>query len=158
MRFSTALTVFALFAASASALHPRQAPPTCTNDCYAKLDFGSCKQGDNTCLCKSDSFVQGTFQCIEAACSGQDLHDAIASAAGLCAAAGVVLPSAAGAEFSATASLGSSSSPSAAQTNSASNTAAASPSPSTTTNGALSASANTAFLGLAAIGALALAL
>ncbi|KAJ7639778.1 hypothetical protein DFH06DRAFT_1335443 [Mycena polygramma] len=169
MRFSTALTVFALFAASASAsytpLHRRQSVPSCANSCYANPDLGSCKSGDNTCLCNSSTFVQGTFDCVEAACKGQDLADAIAGAAALCAAAGVNLPSASGAEFSATASLGSTASSGAGATSEASNSAAgastaaaSSPAPSTTTNGALSSTANTAFLGLAAIGALALAL
>ncbi|KAJ6464174.1 hypothetical protein C8R47DRAFT_1057554 [Mycena vitilis] len=167
MRFSTALTVFALFAASASAsytpLHRRQSVPSCANSCYANPDLGSCKSGDNTCLCNSSAFVQGTFDCVEAACKGQDLADAIAGAAALCAAAGVNLPSASGAEFSATASLASTASgtgaTSAASNSAAGSTAAASsPAPSTTTNGALSSTANTAFLGLAAIGALALAL
>ncbi|KAJ7857035.1 hypothetical protein B0H13DRAFT_2077788 [Mycena leptocephala] len=109
MRFSAALAVFSLFAASASAsvtpLLRRQSPPACELPCVTNPNLGGCKAGDNTCLCNNDVFVQSTFQCIQAACTGQDLHDAIAGAAALCAAVHVTLVSAAGAEFSATASL-----------------------------------------------------
>ncbi|KAJ7130341.1 hypothetical protein C8R44DRAFT_978450 [Mycena epipterygia] len=176
MRFSATLAIFSLFAASASAsytpLHRRQFP-NCASSCLANPNLGGCTAGDDTCLCNSNVFVTSTFQCIEAACKGQDLATAIAGAASLCAAVHVTLVSAAGAEFSATASLADSSSaaPSAtsagagaSNSDAAANTAASttpatspSASPSPTTNGALS-SANTAFLGLAAIAALALAL
>ncbi|KAJ7704484.1 hypothetical protein B0H17DRAFT_1193708 [Mycena rosella] len=173
MRFSAAIAVFSLFAASASAsvtpLHRRQFP-NCANDCLANPNLGGCKAGDDTCLCNNDVFVSSTFQCIEAACKGQDLATAIEGAAALCAAVHVTLVSAAGAEFSATAVLPSSSAPSAPAGAQTSGTAASdvtsntdtssAPAPTTTPNtgSARSSAANTAFVGLAAIGAFALAL
>jgi hypothetical protein len=63
----------------------------CELPCVTNPNLGGCKAGDNTCLCNNDVFVQSTFQCIQAACTGQDLHDAIAGAAALCAAV-VCLP------------------------------------------------------------------
>ncbi|KAJ6625093.1 hypothetical protein B0H10DRAFT_654839 [Mycena sp. CBHHK59/15] len=163
MRFSAALAVFTLIAGSASAsytpLHRRQFP-TCANDCLAHPNLGNCKAGDDTCLCNDNVFVTSTFQCIEAACQGQDLANAIAGAAALCA-AHVTLVSAAGAEFSATASLANSAAPSSAASvtaaTSAASASAASASQSTTPNSARSSSAN-ALLGLAALGAVAFAL
>ncbi|KAJ7507131.1 hypothetical protein B0H11DRAFT_1970375 [Mycena galericulata] len=177
MRFSAALALFSLFAASASAsytpLHRRQFPD-CASNCLANPNLGGCASGDDTCLCNNNIFVTSTFQCIEAACKGEDLANAIAGAASLCAAVHVTLVSAAGAEFSATASIATVSatptatSPAAttpaasAATGPAVSDAAIAPAASTTgstsSNGAMTTSLNTAFLGLAAIGALALAL
>ncbi|KAJ7151368.1 hypothetical protein C8R43DRAFT_486976 [Mycena crocata] len=125
MRFSTAIAVFSLFAASATAsVTPllRRQFPNCASTCLASPNLGGCKAGDNTCLCNNDIFVTSTFDCIQAACKGQELADAIAGAASLCAAVHVTLVSAAGAEFSATASLGSSAS--AAQTSAPAGSAA----------------------------------
>ncbi|KAJ7764614.1 hypothetical protein DFH07DRAFT_770460 [Mycena maculata] len=175
MRFSAALAVSALFAAFVSAstlpLHRRQFP-NCASNCLANPDLGGCTAGDDTCLCNNDVFVSSTFSCIEAACTGDDLEQAIAGAASLCAAVHVTLVSAAGAEFSATASLASSPAATsstvaltaATDTPAAASDAATPSSASTTTaattnsNGALSPSANTALLALGAIGALAFAL
>ncbi|KAF7343373.1 CFEM domain-containing protein [Mycena venus] len=171
MRFSAALAVFSLFAATASASYTplltpfqrRQVGPACEQNCLANPNLGGCKSGDLPCMCNNNVFVTSTFQCIQAACSGTDLAAAIQLAAETCQSVGVTLPSAAGAEFSATASL--TSSGGAAQTSGgastsapASNPSSSAPAPSTTPNGALSASANTAFLGLAAIGVIAFAL
>ncbi|KAJ7201085.1 hypothetical protein GGX14DRAFT_465723 [Mycena pura] len=163
MRFSAAAAVLSLFAASAlastvpSPLHRRQFPG-CANNCLANPNLGDCKSGDDTCLCNNPVFVESTFQCIEDACQGQDLAAAIEGAKQLCLAVHVTLVSAAGAEFSATANLaqsGAASSPSAT----APASSGASPAPSTPAKGgAPSFSANTAFLGLTALGALALAL
>ncbi|KAJ7720821.1 hypothetical protein B0H16DRAFT_1738654 [Mycena metata] len=174
MRFSIVATL-SLFAASASAsiLSVRQFP-ACSNNCFAHPNLGACQAGENSCLCKDNTFVTTMFQCIQAACTGADLANAIADAASLCAAAGVVLPSASAAEVAATASLSASGSsatqtaPSSASTagnNSASGASSsgtgastsAPAGPSAPPSGALSTTANTAFLGLAAIGALALA-
>ncbi|KAF7366767.1 CFEM domain-containing protein [Mycena sanguinolenta] len=161
MRFSTALAVFSLFAASVSASYTpayglsRRQGPACEEDCLAHPNLGNCGASDLTCLCNNSDFVQGTFQCIQAACSGTDLEEAIELAAATCQSVGVTLSSAAGAEFSATASLGSSTSAGAATGTSS---PAASPAASTTTNGARASGANTALLSLAAIGALALTL
>ncbi|KAJ6518602.1 hypothetical protein C8R45DRAFT_327 [Mycena sanguinolenta] len=171
MRFSAALAVCSLFAVSVSASYTplyglsRRQGPACEQSCLANPDLGNCGASDLTCLCNSNAFVQGTFQCIQAACSGTDLEQAIELAAATCQSVGVVLSSAAGAEFSATASLGSSIAATGAATGTssapaASNTAQTSttPSSSTTPNGARSSSANTAFLGLAAIGVVVFAL
>ncbi|KAJ7030588.1 hypothetical protein C8F04DRAFT_1112984 [Mycena alexandri] len=168
MRFS-ALAICSLFAASASAsVLRRQAFPPCSGACFAHPNLGACQSGENECLCKDNTFVTTMFQCIQDACTGVDLANAIADAAGLCAAAGVVLPSASAAEFAATASL-SASGASASQTAPAGNSTSAAatgaqssaPAGSSSTpppSGARSITANTAFVGLAAIGAIALAL
>ncbi|KAJ6463982.1 hypothetical protein C8R45DRAFT_505521 [Mycena sanguinolenta] len=160
MRFSAALAVFSLFAASVSASYTpayglsRRQGPACEQDCLAHPNLGNCGASDLTCLCNNSDFVQGTFKCIQAACSGTDLEQAIELAAATCQSVGVTLVSAAGAEFSATASLSSSTAGAATGTSSS---AAASPSTSNTSS-ARSSSANTALLSLAAIGALALTL
>ncbi|KAJ7074491.1 hypothetical protein C8F01DRAFT_1100635 [Mycena amicta] len=109
MRFSAAVALFSLFAAvsAGTTLSRRQFPgfPDCSQDCLAHPNLGNCKSGDDTCLCNNSDFVQGTFQCIEAACKGQDLATAIEGAYQLCLSVHVTLVSAKGAEFSATASL-----------------------------------------------------
>ncbi|KAJ7093295.1 hypothetical protein B0H15DRAFT_947435 [Mycena belliarum] len=160
MRFSAALAVFSLLAASASASvapQRRQSFPTCANDCLANPNLGACKAGDNDCLCRDNTFVSSTFACIQAACAGKDLANAINGAAALCAAVHVTLVSAAGAAFSATASLaGTSAAASAPASISSSASAAAA---SKTPNAApATAHAHAALVGLGAIGALALAL
>ncbi|KAJ7291378.1 hypothetical protein C8J57DRAFT_1272485 [Mycena rebaudengoi] len=159
MRFSTILAACSLFAASASAasshLMTRQFPP-CSMDCLAKPNLGACKLGENDCLCRDNTFVTTTFECIQAACKGKELADAIGGAANLCAAAGVTLVSAAGAQFSATHTEDSPSTGSPAGSGSPTNSAP--PADQTKTGAALSTTVNTAFLGLAAIGAVALGL
>ncbi|KAJ7337468.1 hypothetical protein DFH08DRAFT_254561 [Mycena albidolilacea] len=169
MRFSTALAVFSLFAASVSAtytpaygLSRRQSPPSCEADCLAHPSLGNCKANDLTCLCNNSDFVQGTFNCIQAACHGADLAAAINIAAATCQAVGVTLSSASGAAFSATASLGSSapagaSTPAASAPSSTASAPGASTTPATT-GGALASTANTALLGLAAVGVIAFSL
>ncbi|KAK7042527.1 CFEM domain-containing protein [Favolaschia claudopus] len=163
MRFATALAVFSLFAATSATVAPqlglvRRQGPACEQDCLAHPNLGNCKASDLTCLCNNNDFVQGTFDCIKAACTGTDLASAIALAAATCQSVGVTLASAAGAEFSATASLNSANPSSGSSTPNSPSASAPAPSNSNTPNGALSSSANTAFLGLAAIGAVALAL
>ncbi|KAJ7628322.1 hypothetical protein FB45DRAFT_1059116 [Roridomyces roridus] len=173
MHFSTAIATFALFAATASASVTPAIPsvfrrqlPNCAGDCIAHPNTGGCSASDDTCLCNNSVFVQSTFQCIQAACQGEDLANAIKAAADLCLAVHVTLVSAAGAEFSATASGLSSASntaPASASTPtspSGANTAST-PSASTTPppNAALSLSAaNSGLMGLAAVGVLALVL
>ncbi|KAJ7481435.1 hypothetical protein FB451DRAFT_128641 [Mycena latifolia] len=168
MRFSVVATL-ALFAASAqasinpSSLLRRQSLPSCANDCIANPNLGACTTVSDDCLCRDNTFVTTTFACIQAACKGQDLATAIADAAALCAAVHVTLVSAAGAEFSATASLASTGSPTAsdaaAQTSAPPDATSSTPAPSTTTtNGASPRAASSALLVLGAIGAIALAL
>ncbi|KAJ7016722.1 hypothetical protein C8F04DRAFT_1280774 [Mycena alexandri] len=152
MRFS-ALAICSLFAASASAsVLRRQAFPPCSGACFAHPNLGACQSGENECLCKDNTFVTTMFQCIQDACTGVDLANAIADAAGLCAAAGVVLPSASAAEFAATRlplRLGRQRLP---------NRPRRQLHLRRRHRGARSITANTAFVGLAAIGAIALAL
>ncbi|KAK6971671.1 eukaryotic translation initiation factor 3 subunit 8 N-terminus-domain-containing protein [Favolaschia claudopus] len=150
MRFATALAVFSLFAATSGTVAPqlglvRRQGPACEQDCLAHPNLGNCKASDLTCLCNNNGFVQGTFDCIKAACTGADLASAIALAPATC--------QFCGAEFSATASLNSPN-PSSASTPSSPSASAPAPSNSNTPNGALSSTANTAFFGLAAIGAI----
>ncbi|KAJ7084076.1 hypothetical protein B0H15DRAFT_406564 [Mycena belliarum] len=143
--------------------------PTCANSCLANPNLGACKAGDDDCLCRDNTFVSTTFACIQAACTGTDLANSIAGAAALCAAVHVTLVSAAGAEFSATASLAgtaAASPPPAAPTSagaqapaSSSSAGAAAKTTTTTPNAAPAAAhAHAALLGLAAVGAIALAL
>ncbi|KAF7293141.1 CFEM domain-containing protein [Mycena chlorophos] len=156
MRFTAAVTLFTLFAAStASTLPPPPAPV---------VGFPLLRQraGDDTCLCNNNTFVTSTFQCIESACKGEDLATAIQGAYELCLSVKVTISSAIGAEFSATASLASGS-PTAAADSVASTTSAPaavnSNTDATTTSAALPrAFVPTTAFGLVAIGALALTL
>ncbi|KAG6895049.1 hypothetical protein C0992_003355 [Termitomyces sp. T32_za158] len=139
MRF--ALAILAL-AASVSA----QTIPSCANACLfgTNVDLDGCQPTDNVCLCKSQAFVSKSTTCIEAACKGNDLDNALSVARTLCASVGVTLTS--------TFPVSATASPSA--------TAAADASaPATTSNAATlhRASAN-ALAGLAAAGLAALAL
>ncbi|KAG9086065.1 hypothetical protein FRC06_003289 [Ceratobasidium sp. 370] len=89
MRASFALLALAAVA-SASSVSKRQLP-NCAMACIVKANTGTCDATDNTCLCKSDAFVQSTYQCIASTCSASDLQTAIDGARALCAAAGVTL-------------------------------------------------------------------
>nr|GAT52731.1 predicted protein [Mycena chlorophos] len=167
MRFTAAVAVFSLFAASTASTLPllqRQSGfPTCANECLANPNLGGCQAGDDTCLCNNNTFVTSTFQCIESACTGEDLATAIQGAYELCLSVKVTISSAIGAEFSATASLASSGSPTAAADSAASTTSAPAAINSNTDDTTTSAALPRAFVpttafGLVAVGALALTL
>ncbi|KAG8739857.1 hypothetical protein FRC10_005052 [Ceratobasidium sp. 414] len=89
MRASFALIALAAVV-SASSASKRQLP-SCAMTCIVSASTGSCDPTDNTCLCKSEAFVNSTYQCIASSCSGSDLQTAINGARALCAAAGVTL-------------------------------------------------------------------
>ncbi|KZP30868.1 hypothetical protein FIBSPDRAFT_95271 [Athelia psychrophila] len=93
MRFSTVLLTLSAIASASASVYPRQSLPSCALPCLANADFGNCGNTDNSCLCKSPAFVNGTTTCIESACSGSDLANAIAYSQALCAAVGVTLTS-----------------------------------------------------------------
>ncbi|TBU24736.1 hypothetical protein BD311DRAFT_536598 [Dichomitus squalens] len=82
MRFFAVLALAA--AASAASLHRRQSFPDCSQSCLANADFGSCDPLDDSCLCKSSSFVNSVTSCIEGACQGSDLTNAESAAQQLC--------------------------------------------------------------------------
>ncbi|KAK7436690.1 hypothetical protein VKT23_018945 [Stygiomarasmius scandens] len=81
-----------LASASSVSLWKRQFP-SCAMPCVASADTGSCVPTDNSCLCRSESFVNSTTECIESSCSGNDLQAALSGAQQLCAAVGVTLTS-----------------------------------------------------------------
>ncbi|TBU44112.1 hypothetical protein BD309DRAFT_836884, partial [Dichomitus squalens] len=58
--------------------------PDCSQSCLANADFGSCDPLDDSCLCKSSSFVNSVTSCIEGACQGSDLTNAESAAQQLC--------------------------------------------------------------------------
>ncbi|KAG8698730.1 hypothetical protein FRC08_005740 [Ceratobasidium sp. 394] len=90
MRASFALVALAAVV-SASSASKRQLP-SCAMECIVSASTGSCQATDNTCLCKSDEFVQSTYQCVQQKCTNpDDLKAAIDGARALCAAAGVTL-------------------------------------------------------------------
>ncbi|CAE6402930.1 unnamed protein product [Rhizoctonia solani] len=89
MRVSIILAALAAVA-SASSVSKRQIPD-CAMKCIMSASTGSCAGTDNTCLCKSDEFVQSTYSCIASTCQGSDLDQAVAAARALCIAAGVTL-------------------------------------------------------------------
>ncbi|KIJ98605.1 hypothetical protein K443DRAFT_9038 [Laccaria amethystina LaAM-08-1] len=91
MRFALITVALAAASASASTLLGRQSIPACAGTCIANADLGGCSATDNTCLCKSSTFVTSTATCIESSCKGDDLDAAIAAAEQLCAAVGVTL-------------------------------------------------------------------
>ncbi|KAG9097064.1 hypothetical protein FRC07_010841 [Ceratobasidium sp. 392] len=90
MRVSFAVLALAAVA-SASSVFRRQSMPACAMQCIMTADTGSCDATDNTCLCKSDPFIQATYKCISSTCQGDDLASANDAARALCAAAGVTL-------------------------------------------------------------------
>ncbi|KAF9042804.1 hypothetical protein BDZ89DRAFT_1059699 [Hymenopellis radicata] len=63
--------------------------PDCATTCIHNADFGDCSSTDNTCLCKSFSFVNSTRSCFEATCNSGDYDSAIGVSAALCTAVGV---------------------------------------------------------------------
>lgn len=56
----------------------------CASSCLADADFDGCNSTDDTCLCKSSTFVNSVTSCIESSCSGNDLQTAEADAQQLC--------------------------------------------------------------------------
>ncbi|KAF8961424.1 hypothetical protein BDZ97DRAFT_1829218 [Flammula alnicola] len=87
MRFSTvAFTLFgAAASASASTLFGRQSTlPTCAVACTTSADLGGCVATDTHCLCTNPAFVSSTTTCIEAACTGADLQNALTFSQQLC--------------------------------------------------------------------------
>ncbi|KAF8688546.1 CFEM domain, partial [Rhizoctonia solani] len=88
MRVSIVLAALAAVA-SATSVSKRQIPD-CATTCIMSADVGTCGR-DNTCLCKSDAFVNSTYGCISSTCKGNDLEQAVAAARALCIAAGVTL-------------------------------------------------------------------
>ncbi|KAF5325447.1 hypothetical protein D9619_010044 [Psilocybe cf. subviscida] len=174
MRFSTvAITLFgAAASASASTLFARQNTlPDCAIPCTMSADFGGCAPTDNHCLCTNQAFVSSTTTCVQKACTGTDLQNALAFSRDLCLKVGVTLtaspsstpagsstPAASTGASSTGAASGASSTPTAPATTAGSTTAgASSPAAPQPTSGALSTSAN-AVLGLAAAALVALAL
>ncbi|KAI0372380.1 hypothetical protein BV20DRAFT_963956 [Pilatotrama ljubarskyi] len=153
MRFSTVLALAAaVSSASAAGVHRRQSYPDCATPCLASADFGSCDPVDDSCLCKSQSFIDSVTKCIVGACQGDQLQAAESAAQSACASVGVTLTSSLPAASS-TSPAGSSGSGS--STPAASSTSAAAPS--TTSNAASSRGVN-ALAALVAVGAAALAL
>ncbi|KIO16738.1 hypothetical protein M407DRAFT_33598 [Tulasnella calospora MUT 4182] len=57
--------------------------------CLANANTAGCAGSDNTCLCKSDTYLRSTTDCIQNACSAADLATAGSLAQQLCKAAGV---------------------------------------------------------------------
>ncbi|KAI0357019.1 hypothetical protein OH77DRAFT_1519923 [Trametes cingulata] len=151
MRFFAVLALAAaVSSASAAGVHRRQQYPDCAGTCLVSADFGSCDPQDDSCLCKSQSFISSVTDCITKACQGDQLQQAEQAAQAACASVGVTLTSSAPAA-SATSPAGSSGS----NTASASQTSAAAPS--STSNAASSRGVN-AIAALVAVGAAALAL
>ncbi|KAG8715041.1 hypothetical protein FRC11_006001 [Ceratobasidium sp. 423] len=143
MRVSIVLAALAAVA-SASSIGKRQIP-SCALTCMTSADTGSCASTDNTCLCKSESFVNSTYTCIASTCKGDDLTNAVAAARALCIAAGVTLtqtvPASTGAGATAT-----------------SHSAAASSTPTSSSNGAINLSGSPMVGALAVMAGVAFAL
>ncbi|THU85128.1 hypothetical protein K435DRAFT_783425 [Dendrothele bispora CBS 962.96] len=94
MRYSFFVSTALVSLASASSVSLwRRQFPGCATSCLANADTGNCVASDNACLCRSQSFVDSTTQCIESSCSGNDLQTALTDAQMLCAAVGVTLTS-----------------------------------------------------------------
>lgn len=91
MRFNAVFLVLATSLASASPFVARGVNdlPSCSLPCITNADTGTCAPTDNACLCKYDNFLRTTTDCIESACSNQDLRAAAVVCQELCTAAGV---------------------------------------------------------------------
>ncbi|KAI6110104.1 hypothetical protein F5141DRAFT_1004140, partial [Pisolithus sp. B1] len=48
----------------------------CADTCITSANLGGCSATDNSCLCRSQSFVSAVTSCIETSCSGSDLQQA----------------------------------------------------------------------------------
>ncbi|KAF5350713.1 hypothetical protein D9756_008564 [Leucocoprinus leucothites] len=94
MRFSLVIAVAAFVSSASASLISRQGGlPQCAFECITKADLGGCQATDNNCLCRSDTFLNSSTNCIGQTCKGQDLEDATAAARQLCAIVGVTLTS-----------------------------------------------------------------
>ncbi|EIW79793.1 hypothetical protein CONPUDRAFT_26321, partial [Coniophora puteana RWD-64-598 SS2] len=58
--------------------------PACATNCLASADMGDCQEGDDTCLCNNQAFINSTTSCIQSTCTGQDLQTAEYDAQQLC--------------------------------------------------------------------------
>ncbi|KAH9474519.1 hypothetical protein JR316_0012980 [Psilocybe cubensis] len=164
MRFSTLVATVAV-AASTTGVHAnllaRQSNyPTCALPCVANPDLGDCVTVTDThCLCTNKAFVSSTTTCIQNACSGQDLDDALAFSRSLCLKVGVTLTSTFASETStapsSSSTSGSSSSSSSSSSSASTSASGANSSPSSAALSSHGANANTLF-GLFAAGLTAL--
>ncbi|KAG8709754.1 hypothetical protein FRC09_000490 [Ceratobasidium sp. 395] len=91
MRVSFAILAFAAAVSASSGFRRQAAMPACAMQCIMSADTGSCDQTDNTCLCKSDPFVQSMYKCMSSTCEPADLDSAVTASRALCQAAGVSL-------------------------------------------------------------------
>ncbi|KAG8749681.1 hypothetical protein FRC12_013289 [Ceratobasidium sp. 428] len=91
MRVSFAILALAAVASASSGFRRQAAMPACAMQCIMAADTGSCDQTDNTCLCKSDPFVQQMYKCMSSGCPPEDLDSAVTASRALCMAAGVSL-------------------------------------------------------------------
>ncbi|KAF8801214.1 hypothetical protein BYT27DRAFT_7226963 [Phlegmacium glaucopus] len=160
MHFATVFTLAAAVVSTSASLVARQSLPDCAASCLLNANLNGCIVSDTHCLCTNQVFVSSTTQCIETSCSGSDLQNALSYSQALCAAVGVTLSNTAAASTSTTASAATTvSAATTASSGSASSGSASSGSASATPSKAAAAAhgANT-FVGLAAVGLVALAL
>ncbi|KAJ1301266.1 hypothetical protein OPQ81_003673 [Rhizoctonia solani] len=146
MRVSVVVAALATVA-SASSLGKRQIP-SCAMTCIQNANLDGCSATDNTCLCKSEKFVQSTYSCIAGACQGKDLDTAVAAANALCIAAGVTL----------TNTVPASTGASATATSPATGTATSTATPTSSSNGAITFSGSPMVGALAAVAGVVFAL
>ncbi|CAE6433642.1 unnamed protein product [Rhizoctonia solani] len=100
MRVSAVLVALAAVA-SATTLGKRQYP-SCAMSCAQSADYDGCSPTNNTCMCKSQKFVDSMAACLVKSCTGDDLSRAQEISNALCVAAGVTLTSSATATPTAT--------------------------------------------------------
>ncbi|KAG8769154.1 hypothetical protein FRC12_005132 [Ceratobasidium sp. 428] len=137
MRVSFAILAFAAAVSASSGFRRQAAMPACAMQCIMNADLGNCDQTDNTCLCKSQAFVDSTYSCIATACQGDDLNTATAASRALCAAAGVTLTQSAPASATPTGTPTGAGQSSVATSHPSSSSATAAPSGSPNSNGAV---------------------
>ncbi|CAE7148314.1 unnamed protein product [Rhizoctonia solani] len=95
MRVSIVLAALAAVASASSltnALSKRQYPE-CAMTCAQSADYDGCSITDNTCMCKSQKFVNSMSSCLDTTCKGDDLTKSKEISNALCVAAGVPLTS-----------------------------------------------------------------
>ncbi|KAI5989731.1 hypothetical protein EDD15DRAFT_2106711, partial [Pisolithus albus] len=46
----------------------------CADTCITNVNLGGCSATDDSCLCHNQSFISSVTSCVEASCSGSDLH------------------------------------------------------------------------------------
>ncbi|KAF9518777.1 hypothetical protein BS47DRAFT_1388699 [Hydnum rufescens UP504] len=109
----------------ANPLLPRSGYPSCATPCLSNFNPGSCSSTDVACLCKDQTFLDTTAQCIYNDCtSSADIAQAVAQSKASCLAAGVTLT----ATYTPTQSLRSSSSTSSTSATRTSSSPSSSPS------------------------------